>query len=122
VLQLAFENVGDDFHVAMRMRGKSSVGRDPIFVDDAQRAESHPLRIPIIAKAEGVMSFEPAVVSATTFLAGTNLNHGVSPFQVEFLGSNELINIRCYEDAESSERRQRGKSQQNSSKSEREGA
>jgi hypothetical protein len=31
------------------------------------------------------MSFQPAVVSASTFLAGTNLNHGVSPFQIEFL-------------------------------------
>src|SRR5579864_9195332 len=35
VLKLALENVGDDFHVAMRMRGEPGVGRNPIFVDDA---------------------------------------------------------------------------------------
>jgi hypothetical protein len=56
-----------------------------------------------------VMSFEPAVVSASTFLAGTNLNHGVSPFQIKFSGINQLINIRCCKDAESSKRARRGK-------------
>src|SRR5437868_11865375 len=85
VFEFAFENVGDDFHVAMRVRGKSSVGRDPIFVDDAQRAKSNPLRIPVVAEAKGVMGFEPAVVSSTTFLGRTNANHSHSPLTYEVL-------------------------------------
>src|ERR1700691_1140846 len=75
VLEFAFENIGDDFHIAMRMRRKSSVGRDPIFVDHPQRAESHPLGIPIFAETEGVMRLEPAVVSAASFVSRPNLNH-----------------------------------------------
>src|SRR5262252_818722 len=75
VLQLAFEDIGDDFHVAVRMRGKPGVGRDVIFVDDAQGAESHPLWIPVIREAEGVFGVEPTVVSATTLVGRTNGNH-----------------------------------------------
>src|SRR5579863_7008131 len=76
VFELAFKNIRDDFHVAMRMRWKSVVGRNPIFIDDAQRAKSHPLGIPIVGKAEGVLRLEPAVISTAAFGAGTNLNHG----------------------------------------------
>src|SRR5579862_2636637 len=60
VLELAFENVSDDFHVAMRMRRKSIIRRDPVFVDDAQRAKYHPLRIPIVAETESMVSLEPS--------------------------------------------------------------
>ena len=82
VLELAFENVSDDFHVAMRVCREAVVGCNPIFVNDAQRTKSHPLRIPIVAEAESVLSFEPAVVFATTLLAATNLNHGISPLVI----------------------------------------
>src|SRR5579862_7350735 len=75
VLKLAFENIGDDLHVAMRMSGKSGVRRDVVFVDDAQRAKSHPLGIPVIGKAESMFGVEPTVVSSTTFGGGTNRNH-----------------------------------------------
>src|SRR5258708_199051 len=75
VLKLAFKNVGDDFHIAMRMRWKAVVGRDPIFVDDPKRTESHPLRVPIVVKAESMVSLQPSVIAAATFLASSNLNH-----------------------------------------------
>lgn len=39
---------------AVRLRGKSRVGRDLVFVNDAQRVESHPLGIPIVGEAESV--------------------------------------------------------------------
>src|SRR2546423_10267833 len=77
VLEFALEHVRDDFHVAMRMRWKTGIGRDPIFVDDAQRAESHPPGIPEIVETESVVSLEPSVVSATTLIGATNLNHDV---------------------------------------------
>src|ERR1700690_1599472 len=77
--KLPFEYVGDDFHVTVRMRRKSRVRRDPVLVDHAQRAESHPLRVPKISKTKSVVRLEPAVVSATALLTRTNLNHGISP-------------------------------------------
>jgi hypothetical protein len=70
--------------MSVRMGGKSGVGRDPIFVDDAQRAKAHPLGIPKIAEAESVMAFQPAVIGSTAFFTGTNLNHGVAPFRYKF--------------------------------------
>ena len=75
MFELTFEDVRDDFHVAVRMRGKSRVGRNAVFVDDAEGAESHPLWIPIIGEAEGVFGVEPTVVSSTTLGAGANGDH-----------------------------------------------
>ena len=40
VLHRAFQNVGDDLHVAMGMGRKARAARDPVFVDDAQGAEA----------------------------------------------------------------------------------
>jgi hypothetical protein len=37
----AFANVGDDFHVRVRVRRKARVGRDLVVVPDAQRAPTH---------------------------------------------------------------------------------
>jgi hypothetical protein len=31
-----------------------------------------------------VMALQPAVIGSTAFFAGTNLNHGVSPFRYKF--------------------------------------
>jgi len=77
VFEFAFEDVGDDLHVAMRMCGEAVIGRDPIFVDDAQRTESHPFWIPVIVEAEGVMALQPALISAAAFVAFSDLNHAV---------------------------------------------
>ena len=40
VLQRAFQDVGDDFHVAMGMGRKARAARDPVFVDHAQGRRS----------------------------------------------------------------------------------
>src|SRR5258708_32931519 len=79
VLKLAFKNVGDDFHIAMRMRWKAVIGRDPIFVDDPKRTEFHPLGVPVVVKAESVVSLQPSVIAAATFFASSNLNHWLPP-------------------------------------------
>src|SRR5258708_19636317 len=79
VLKLAFKNVGDDFHIAMRMRRKAIVGSDPIFVDNTQRTESHPLRVPVIVEAESVVSLQPSVIAPPPSFASSNLNHGYLP-------------------------------------------
>ena len=40
----AAQDVGDDFHVAMRMRAEAHARHHEIVVDDAQAAVTHPLR------------------------------------------------------------------------------
>ena len=85
MFEFAFEDVGDDLHVAVRMRWEAVIRRDPIFVDDAQRTESHPFRIPVIVEAEGVMRLQPAVISAPAFVASSDLNHGVCSRSVNYL-------------------------------------
>src|ERR1700733_762248 len=59
VLERAFENVGDDLHVAMRVGGKPSAWADAILVDDAERAEAHFLGIIVIAERERGAAVEP---------------------------------------------------------------
>src|SRR5215471_12221496 len=55
-----FENVGDDFHITMRMRSKPFTRRDTIFVDDAQSAKTHGIRIVITIEREGVIRVQPS--------------------------------------------------------------
>src|ERR1041385_7869225 len=75
VRESTLENIGDDFHVAMRMHGKSRAGRDKILVDHAQRTESHPLGITVLIERKGVAGVEPAVITAATLVAGAKLEH-----------------------------------------------
>ena len=68
MLQRAFDDVGDDFHVAMRMRAEALAGRNEILVNDPQGAEIDLLRIVIIGKAEGVITVEPAMIGVARVL------------------------------------------------------
>ena len=48
VFQRAAQDIGDDFHVAVRMRAETATARNGVVVDHAQRAESHVVRVVII--------------------------------------------------------------------------
>ncbi len=78
--QGAGHDVGDDFHVPVRMQAKTHFGRDPVFVDHAQGAEMRVRRIVIIGEAEGVVGVEPAVIGVAPFVGFSNLDHGGSWF------------------------------------------
>src|SRR5581483_11340899 len=47
MLQRTLEHIGDDFHVAVRMRGKASAGSNAVFDDYPQRAKAHEARVVI---------------------------------------------------------------------------
>ena len=64
----AFEDVAEDFHIPMRMGREPHARGDDIVVDDAQAAKAHVGGIEVIGEAEGVESFEPAVVGVSAFL------------------------------------------------------
>src|SRR2546422_5966041 len=56
MFESAFQQISDDLHVAMRMRGKTMAGLHPIFVDDSKEAESHVAGIVILIEGEDVAS------------------------------------------------------------------
>ncbi len=75
--QFAREYVGEDFGIAVRVRGKSGLGRDAVFVQDAQGAEGLEGWVVVLGEGEGVVGVEPAVasVAAVAASAGDDL-HG----------------------------------------------
>lgn len=60
--ELAGEDVGEDFEVAVRVRGEAGGGRDAVFVQDAQGAEVLVGGVVVLGEGEGVVAVEPAVV------------------------------------------------------------
>ena len=60
------QNVRDDFHVAVRMRGKTFSGRNAIFIDDTQSAKVHVCRIVILIERESVIRVEPTKIEMAT--------------------------------------------------------
>jgi hypothetical protein len=77
MLQRALDDVGDDFHVAMRVHAKALAGSNEVLVDDAQRLEMRVARIMIIRKAEGVIGIQPTVIGVAAFTGFSNINHNL---------------------------------------------
>ena len=59
VLQCAADDVGDNFHIPMRVHAEPLAGAHEIFVDHAQRAEGHVAWIVIIAKRKRMPAIKP---------------------------------------------------------------
>src|SRR5208337_5512674 len=76
VLQRAFQDVGDDLHIAVRMRGKPRAACDAVVVHDAQGAEMNVRGVVIIGERKGKARIEPAVVGMAARVALANENHG----------------------------------------------
>ena len=53
------ENVGHDLHVAMGMGLEAAAARNDVFIDDAQRPETHMIGIAVIAEGKCVTAVEP---------------------------------------------------------------
>src|SRR4051794_17157683 len=75
MFQRAFQDVGNNLHIPMRMQRETFTGCDPIFINNPQRAEAHEARIVILVKGKRVFSVEPAVVAAPSFIAAPNTDH-----------------------------------------------
>ena len=60
MLERAFQYIGDDLHVAVRVRRKSRAGRDAIVIDDPQGTEPHVVGVVVVPEREGVAALEPA--------------------------------------------------------------
>lgn len=76
VFQGSLQNVGDNFHVSVRMRAETLGGGHAILVDDAQLPEAHHSRIVIVPERKSVIGVQPAEVEMTTILRPPNRYHG----------------------------------------------
>src|SRR5436305_6703449 len=76
VLDGALEDVGDDLHVAMRVRRETLATGDAVLVDDAQGTEAHVVAVVIFAERKRVISIEPAEVEVAAFGGFASDDHG----------------------------------------------
>src|ERR1700687_3677978 len=79
MLERALEDVGDDFHVAVRVHREAAATGHAIVVHDAQGAKLHMLWVIVIGKGKGEMSVQPAVVGVAALVAFANVDHD-APF------------------------------------------
>ena len=81
VLKGAAQDVGDDFHVAVRVRAEPATTGDRVVVEDSQAAKTHPLRVVIVCKGERVMRVQPTMVGMPAFFAFPNRYHLCAPVE-----------------------------------------
>jgi hypothetical protein len=75
VRQLAFEHVGDDLHVAVTVYPEALRRLHAIFVDHAQRPESHVRRIVVVGEPKRVPAVEPPMVGPSAIFRCSSNNH-----------------------------------------------
>src|SRR5262245_4642438 len=62
MLQGSAEDVADDLHVPVAVRGKAAAGLHAVLVDHSQGAEAHVARVVVLAERERVRGVEPAEI------------------------------------------------------------
>ena len=67
VLQRAVEDIRDNLHVAMAMSVEAAARAHPVFVDHAQRTETHVLRVVIMAERKAVAAVQPTEIGKAAF-------------------------------------------------------
>src|SRR5882762_8012741 len=75
----AFADIGDDFHVGVRMGGEAGVRRDLVAVPNPQRTMAHIFRVIMAAEREVMFGLQPAVVGAAEFCERSEFDHGNFP-------------------------------------------
>src|SRR5262249_11862552 len=75
VRQGAFEHVGDDLHVPVRVGWESGTRSHAIFIDDSEMTKAHILRIMIVPEREGMAAIEPADLCFSSFSCRSYSNH-----------------------------------------------
>lgn len=73
--QRTLDRIGQDLHVAMRMRAEARPGRDPVLVDHAQAVEAEPARVAKLSEREAVPAVEPVRTRPTPFFAAMYPDH-----------------------------------------------
>src|ERR1051325_8242494 len=72
---VAFDNIRNDFHIAMGVGSKALAWCDLIVVEHAQRVEAHVVRIMIVTKRKGLVGIEPPLLGMAAFFASSKPDH-----------------------------------------------
>src|SRR4029453_15420863 len=75
MFQGPLQNVGDNFHVAMSMRGKAVASLNKVFIDYAKRTEARVLWVIKPAEGKTVISIEPAEIEMAALFSFANCDH-----------------------------------------------
>lgn len=76
--ELPGQDVTEDLKIAMRVRRKSTLRLDPIFIEDAQGAEVREVRVVPVREGEGVVGVQPAVVGVAAGGGAVGCDFGVT--------------------------------------------
>ena len=68
-------DIGNDFHVCVRMGGKAAVGLNRVVVPNSQAAPPHALSIMIVGERKMVLGIQPAMIGTTEILERSKFNH-----------------------------------------------
>ena len=79
VFQGAFDDVGDDFHLAMRMQRKTACRGDDVIIENAQRAKIQVLGIVIMVKREVPICLKPICFKMIAITRSNRLDQGGPP-------------------------------------------
>ena len=71
-------DVGDDFHLSVRMRVEAGARGHLVVVPDSQAAEGHAFRVVVAAEAEVVAGVQPFVAEAAELGEGRRWIMGLS--------------------------------------------
>src|SRR5712692_11970182 len=75
LFQCASDDVSDNFHFAMAVRGKTARGADDVVVEDAQRAETHVGRIMVMVERKMPMGVKPIGFKVIALIRSNRLDH-----------------------------------------------
>ncbi|MNN89189.1 hypothetical protein D3C81_2069660 [compost metagenome] len=77
MFQRAFEHVGEDFHVAVRVGVEAAALADAVVVDHQQIRKAHVLRVVVAAKGKAVLRIQPTEIGKATRCGRSDFQHVV---------------------------------------------
>src|SRR5262245_62039055 len=78
MFEASFEDIRDDFHVAMRVRTEAFPGSDAIVVDDTQGAKAQLGGVVVFGEGKREIGIQPAAVGMSPFFGFTDGDHVLS--------------------------------------------
>src|SRR5262249_7084262 len=103
VLKGAFQNISNDLHVPVSVRGKTFCRLDGVLVEDPERAKAHPLRVVVMGEGKRVVGVEPAVIEMAALGRFTNRYHKRNPITFPSRGTSSVVQLLEPENREDKE-------------------
>jgi hypothetical protein len=72
----ALPDIGDDFHIPMRVRVKPLPRRDFIIIPNPEPPPIHAARVAVMAEGKMVIGIEPTEIRLAQAIKGTKFDHG----------------------------------------------